>query len=132
MDRGITDILHSVKEEQKSRVSATPLAQFVALEGETEFPIYSESLTIGRVDPVTKITPEIDLTEIDEMRSVSRRHARLHMAGGQFLVTEEVGVSNGTFVNGQRLEPGKPLTVTDGDKVKFGNVELQFSTASSE
>lgn len=54
---------------------------------------------------------------------VSRRHARLRSAGGQVLL-EDLGSTNGTFVNGDRLAGTHRLTV--GDRIRVGDVDLQF------
>lgn len=90
---------------------------FGLLDGET---------LIGRYDPVTEMKPDIDLTQVDLKRSVSRRHARVLRTDGGFAVTEEVGALNGTFVNGNRVETGVPQPIRDGDKVSFGMVRLVF------
>jgi hypothetical protein len=97
--------------------------------GSRHFPILSEVALIGRYDPVTGTRPEIDLTQVDLSRSVSRRHARITVQDGAFHLSEEVGALNGTFVNGQRLTPGKPATIVSGDKLGLGMVSLVFKTA---
>jgi len=108
------------------------LALLVHEQGSRHFPITSDIALIGRYDPVTGTRPEIDLTQIDINRTVSRRHARIVMQDGAFLLSEEVGALNGTFVNGQRLTPGKPATIVSGDKVGLGMVSLIFKTATRE
>jgi CRP-like cAMP-binding protein len=87
----------------------------------------SES-TVGRHDPVTGINPDIDLSEVDSSRSTSRRHAKIHRRGGRFFLTEEIGTTNGTFVNGIRLETGVPCELKAGDEVQFGLVRMEFRT----
>ena len=47
--------------------------------------------------------PEIDLTNEDQSRNISRRHARLVMKDGKPFIAEEIGTMNGTFLNGQKL-----------------------------
>ena len=85
----------------------------------------SES-TVGRHDPVTGIHPDIDLSEVDSSRSTSRRHAKVYRRGGKFFLTEEIGTTNGTFVNGIRLETGVPCELKAGDEVQFGLVRMEF------
>ena len=48
---------------------------------------------------------------------VSRRHARLIFQGGKYVI-EDLGSTNGTFVNGQRL--AGPHVLKAGDVVAFG------------
>ncbi len=104
------------------------LALLVHEGGSRHFSITSETSIIGRYDPVTGTRPEIDLTQIDISRSVSRRHARIVVQNGSFLLSEEVGALNGTFVNGKRLTSGKPATIVSGDKLGLGMVALVFKT----
>jgi hypothetical protein len=49
---------------------------------------------------------------------VSRRHARI-MRQGDLVVIEDVGSTNGTFVNGMRLTG--PHTLVDGDLISLGD-----------
>ena len=81
---------------------------------------------IGRYDPVTETQPAVDLTPLDIKRSVSRRHARITAAQGNFFLVEEVGALNGTFVNGTRLTTGRPTPLKDGDCLGLGTVNLIF------
>src|SRR5437867_2928741 len=98
--------------------------------GLRHFPITSETALIGRYDPVTGTRPEVDLTQVDINRSVSRRHARIVLQEGVFLLFEEVGALNGTFVNGQRLASGAPTPIVSGDKLGLGMVALVFKAAT--
>ena len=81
---------------------------------------------MGRADPVTGITPDVDLSPLDPQRSTSRRHAKLYQMAGHFYVMEEIGVMNGTYVNDTRLATGTPVAVKNGDVLKFGLVPLTF------
>ena len=56
--------------------------------------------------------------------SVSREHARLSVEGGELCV-EDLGSTNGTFINGRRLESGERARVTDGDELELGAVRLR-------
>ena len=90
---------------------------FLNREGET---------TVGRIDPVTGIRPDVDLASLDTQRSVSRRHSKIVHTGGEFRVVEEIGTMNGTFVNGTRIVTGQPVNIKDGDRIRFGLVDLTF------
>lgn len=72
------------------------------------FTLEGDQLTIGR-DSVNEIV--INDAEI------SRRHARLTFQGGKY-VLEDLGSTNGTFVNGQRL--AGPRVLKPGEVVSFG------------
>jgi predicted component of type VI protein secretion system len=72
------------------------------------FTLEGDQITIGR-DSVNEIV--INDAEI------SRRHARLTFQGGKY-VLEDLGSTNGTFVNGQRL--AGPRVLKAGEVVSFG------------
>jgi CRP-like cAMP-binding protein len=91
-----------------------------------EFLLAGSETTIGRKDPVTGIYPDIDLSPVDQQRSISRRHAKIYRRGEKFFVAEEIGTMNGTFVNGERLETGVPSEMKPGDEVRFGVIETRF------
>ena len=96
-----------------------------------EFFLHPEGDTlIGRGDPVTGITPDVDLAPLDSQRSTSRRHAKIYPMGGKLYLMEEIGVMNGTFVNGSRVATGTPVPVSGGDELRFGLVALTLQTAS--
>ncbi len=85
--------------------------------------------TIGRSDPVTGIEPDIDLTLHDPQRTVSRRHARIRREeDGSFVLIEDVGTMNGTFINGVRLTAGRPQPLKAGDTIVFGTVTCRLET----
>jgi hypothetical protein len=56
--------------------------------------------------------------------TVSRRHARLSLAGGETLKIEDLGSTNGTAVNGLALASGQLAPVPAGARVKIGDVDL--------
>lgn len=91
-----------------------------------EFGIRSDmpELLIGRPDPVTGVTPEINLGPLDAQRTLSRRHAKILNEGGLSFLREEVGVTNGTFLNEERLKTGVSVPLKAGDKLRFGAIEV--------
>ena len=103
----------------------------VRLEAEGEaraFALCEGDTLLGRYDPVTDQRPDIDLTDIDLKRSVSRRHARIVRNADGYFVMEEVGALNGTFVNGEKLITGRPHPLGEGDRLSLGMVKLVFRT----
>jgi CRP-like cAMP-binding protein len=101
--------------------------RLVSPNGKVEFYLNREGDTlIGRADPVTGINPDVDLTPLDTQRSTSRRHAKIYQMNGTFYLMEEIGVMNGTYVNDKRLTTGTPVSIADGDVLKFGLTSLSF------
>jgi CRP-like cAMP-binding protein len=110
------------------KAAPDPTARLVEATSGHSFPLADKrETTVGRVDPVTGIHPDIDLSGVDTKRTISRRHARLRREDdGSFVVIEDVGTMNGTFVNGARLTAGRPVPVNAGDTVVFGTVQCRF------
>jgi CRP-like cAMP-binding protein len=108
-------------------VKADALAYFVSNTSGAVFPVVKDGL-IGRYDSVTGTHPEIDLTDEDQTRNVSRRHARVVVRDGQFFVAEEIGTMNGTFLNSQKLANGVLTPIKDGDELTLCRLVLTFRT----
>jgi len=61
---------------------------------------------------------------------VSRKHARLNFQGGKYVI-EDLGSTNGTFVNGQRL--AGPAVLKSGDVVSLGEqIVLLYEALSAD
>ena len=58
-----------------------------------------------------------------ESPTVSRRHARILVSGGQAAL-EDLGSKNGTYLRGRRLDAASPLS--DGDEILLGRVRMTF------
>ena len=75
----------------------------------------SQGLVIGRsADQCELVVPHA---------TVSRRHARLSLAG-EALQVEDLGSTNGTAINGTVLRAGTPAAIHAGNKLRIGDVEL--------
>ena len=96
------------------------------------FPITKSESYIGRVDRVTGAVPEIDLSDEDPKRFISRRHAKIMKDEDAFLLVEEIGTVNGTFLNNQRLVTGSPVPLKNGDTLTFANITLTFYQTGNE
>ena len=59
---------------------------------------------------------------------VSRRHAALRPEG-DIVVVEDLGSSNGTFVNGERIDG--PVEVGEGDEIQLGATEIEVRGAAA-
>jgi CRP-like cAMP-binding protein len=112
------------------RAAPDPNARLVEVSSGMEFPLADRrETTVGRIDPVTGIHPDIDLTPVDAKRSISRRHARIRREDdGGYTVIEDVGTMNGTFVNGVRLTAGRGVPMKAGDTVVFGTIQCRFES----
>lgn len=74
--------------------------------GEFPLPLDGE-IVIGR-------SSELDMVLVEDM--VSRRHAKITVTGGQIFL-QDLGSTNGSFVNGERIKRSK---LNEGDRVLVG------------
>jgi predicted component of type VI protein secretion system len=81
----------------------------------------SDEITVGRLQ--TENT--VHLAE----RNVSRRHARFTLVNGGVFV-EDLGSSNGTRVNGERLQGRRKLRT--GDLIQIGDYDLAVNDGAEE
>lgn len=76
--------------------------------------------------PNDRIPPDIDVSGFPDSEIVSRIHADIRLEGDAFYI-EDVGSSNGTYINNvplpmgnrHRLRPGDRISLGKGDKVSF-------------
>jgi CRP-like cAMP-binding protein len=104
------------------------LAYFIAPSTGNVFPVFKPEVLIGRFDSVTGMRPDVDLTNEDQSRNISRRHARLVIRDGKHFVAEEIGTMNGTFLNGTKLPNGVLTPIKDGDELTLCRLVLNFKT----
>ncbi len=87
-------------------------ARLVSGDGRT-YPLAIGSTVIGRGDQANLRLPDV---------GISRRHARLDFDGAQVVLTD-LGSTNGTMVNGQRVSA---VALNPGDMIQLGTTTLTF------
>ena len=88
--------------------------KLVSFTGDQDFELTAgQTYVVGRA--VTSDIPIFDPT-------ISRRHAELQVSASG-LRLKDLGSSNGTFINGERVTEG---TVETGNSVTFGKVVFQL------
>jgi hypothetical protein len=99
--------------KQPDKPEALSVELLLLLQGEVVHvePLAGRALFVGR-------NPDNDLVLTEE--TVSGRHALFHLdVGGASLRVRDLGSTNGTFLNDQRLQA--PAALTDGDRVRLGS-----------
>jgi pSer/pThr/pTyr-binding forkhead associated (FHA) protein len=80
---------------------------------------------LGRSDPTQHIFPEIDLTDdLALEHGISREHARI-FARGRNIMVEDLGSTNGTLLNGKRLDPYIPEKLGHRDQLQLGKLLIE-------
>lgn len=80
-----------------------------------------DATIIGREDPMV----QIDFDGYEDGKYVSHRHAQIVKNNGAYYI-EDLGSSNHTRVNGAKLSAGQSEPLHEGDKIRFGKIELTF------
>ncbi len=81
-----------------------------------EFPLRMErEIIIGR-------SGDLDMVLVEDM--VSRKHAKIMTTGGD-LVISDLGSTNGTFVNGEKIKSGR---LKEGDRILIGTSIIKVIT----
>ncbi|MUL35940.1 FHA domain-containing protein [Gloeocapsopsis dulcis] len=73
--------------------------------------------------PNDRIPPDIDVSGFPNSEIVSRIHADIRVEGDAYFV-EDVGSSNGTYVNSRPLQPGDRHRLRAGDRIALGKGDL--------
>jgi pSer/pThr/pTyr-binding forkhead associated (FHA) protein len=88
-----------------------------------------KEFTLGRTVEGQPILPDVDLTPFDAFSlGVSRLHAALRIVNHDVVVTD-LGSSNGTRVNGQKIVPHVDYPINHGDIVALGKLKIQIIIA---
>lgn len=88
------------------------------LTGQTEF-------TLGRVADGQPILPDVDLSPYEAYaQGVSRLHSALKLNNQRVMITD-LGSSNGTRVNGQKIMPNVDYPLNHGDVIALGKFKIQ-------
>ena len=97
----------------------TVAARLLHLQTDTivELPAGLEVIRIGK--PNGQIPPDIDVSGFPESEIVSRVHAHIRIEGDVYYI-EDVGSSNGTYINNLPLAPGNRHRLRSGDRIALG------------
>jgi hypothetical protein len=116
---------HIVEAENADESDAGPQTQLIDMsltadaelilvgQNKRSYPLSKDQLSIGRLD-----TSDVALAD----PGASRRHAEIRREGDEWVVVD-LGSTNGTIVNGKRVQRHRLST---GDRVMIGDTVLEF------
>ncbi len=82
-----------------------------------ELPPHLDVIHVGK--PNDRIPPDLDVSGFADSDIVSRIHADIRAEGDAYYI-EDVGSSNGTYVNNLPLRPGDRHRLRAGDRISLG------------
>lgn len=82
--------------------------------------------SLGRIVEGQPTSPDVDLTPYEAYgKGVSRVHALLKVISSHVYIID-LGSSNGTRVNGQKITPRTEFPLNHGDVLALGKLKMQF------
>lgn len=116
------------------RVGQIPQNSFALFVMDFEQPVILENrprLVIGR-DTELPQNEVLDLSRYGDVAlGISRRHAQISFTDNAFFL-EDLGSTNGTWLNRRRLTPGQKFRLQSDDQIWLGPLKLLFCAAPKE
>ena len=106
--------------EQAQLASRTGIGRLTVLESPEDEPQANSTIALG---PINSIGRNVNNTIYVEDDFVSTTHAMLTFRGRSWFV-EDQGSTNGTYVNGHRID--RPVALSFGDELMVGRVRMRL------
>lgn len=106
--------------EQAQLASRTGIGRLSVLESPEDEPPNGSTIALG---PINSIGRNVNNTIYVEDDFVSTNHAMLTFRGRSWFV-EDQGSTNGTYVNGHRID--RPVALSFGDELTIGRVRMRL------
>ncbi|MFB6275426.1 MAG: FHA domain-containing protein [Halothece sp.] len=75
------------------------------------------AITLGK--PNNSSPPDVDLSQLRDSEIISRQHAKIHIETDTYYI-EDLGSSNGTYVNNDSVPKGERYEIASGDVIALG------------
>ncbi|MGH2446436.1 MAG: FHA domain-containing protein [Candidatus Limnocylindria bacterium] len=108
--------------EQAQLASRSGIGRLSVLESPQDEPQSGSTIALG---PINSIGRNVNNTIYVEDDFVSTSHAMLTFRGRSWFV-EDQGSTNGTYVNGHRID--RPVALSFGDELTIGRVRMRLDT----
>ena len=95
-------------------------------------PYKNQPVVVGRQIPDGDAVVDLDLTPNGGINlGVSRRHLEIEVVNRQCYITD-LSSSNGTWIEQQKLIPGQPTVIRNGEQFRLGSMECSVYLSNSE
>ena len=106
--------------EQAQAASQTGIGRLSVLESPEDEPPVGRAISLG---PINSLGRNVNNTIYVEDDFVSANHAMLTFRGRSWFI-EDQGSTNGTYVNGHRID--RPVALSYGDELTVGRVRMRL------
>jgi pSer/pThr/pTyr-binding forkhead associated (FHA) protein len=106
--------------ERTQEVARQGIGRLTVLESPTDEPPVGHSIALG---PINSIGRNVNSTIFVEDDFASATHAMLTFRGRSWFVEDQAS-TNGTYVNGHRID--RPVALSFGDEVTVGRVRMRL------
>jgi pSer/pThr/pTyr-binding forkhead associated (FHA) protein len=114
-------LLRDLRSAEEAQISSrSGIGRLSVLESPADEPPSGTTIALG---PINSIGRNVNNTIFVEDDFVSASHAMLTFRGRSWFV-EDQGSTNGTYVNGHRID--RPVALSFGDELTFGQVRMRL------
>jgi pSer/pThr/pTyr-binding forkhead associated (FHA) protein len=119
--RFANSLLRDLRNAEEAQLSSrSGIGRLSVLESPADEPPAGTTIALG---PINSIGRNVNNTIFVEDDFVSANHAMLTFRGRSWFV-EDQGSTNGTYVNGHRID--RPVALSFGDELTFGRVRMRL------
>ncbi|WP_432408064.1 DUF6382 domain-containing protein [Wukongibacter sp. M2B1] len=120
---------------KESSIASINMNETEILDGEKQGIAYLQRMSNGMMDKVTITKSNFIIGRLPnyvdyllEGNAIGRTHAEIIEIEGQYFI-KDLNSKNGTFINGSKISSNREYQISNGDKVKFANIEYTFIEA---
>lgn len=108
------------------RLGSHNIALYIDKDPEPLIMTVVKQAVLGRAMPGSEAELRLDLTPYGALeKGVSRQHAVIKRTE-KGITFEDMGSSNGSWVNGTLVSAYRPLPLTSGDRLRLGQLEMEI------
>lgn len=96
---------------------ATPYLLHIQTGEPITLPDHQATITLGK--PNNSSPPDVDLSDLHDSAIISRQHAKIHIEAETYYI-EDLGSSNGTYVNNNAVPKGERCEIVTEDVIALG------------
>jgi hypothetical protein len=116
-DKGINEPVEDTQLKTTSETYNNPVPYLVRVKTNELIPILHKEFMVGK-------SVNCDYQIVDN-KKVSRKHAIFRISNGECYVRDNAS-TNHTFINGQLLQPGVEIMLSNDDNIRLGDEEFKY------